>query len=529
MLSSFSFDPIIMPFRTNPTVKPKRSRLRRAFGFTLIELLVVLTVMVTLGGMLTLALSSAVREAKSKRTQADVLTIGQLLQTRMNEISLSKVELIYGASGEEIYTAAGSGAQSAGGLGFGGTVSIGAFNAAERSRLVLSARRDLARMVMPECQADLLYPPASLQFRTLVTSSTGYPNIAQVRPPAAWIRMRKEAGLLSPGAVDQRYGPSNPCNDPTVDSISASSDATFEAILRLSTKAPESFDPATQSLPIATTWTREFESAECLYLILASTELFGQRAIDRIAKTQIKDIDGDLFPEIVDAWGNPYVFIRNPIGVRNPTVKNYDVTETDLTRAFPSDPDPFDFLLADFRFDRTAHPTAAPADSVFSQATPAVTPSPEAYEPIYLPPAVISAGVDGEFGIFHSYEDLDDDGAGDIGCSRAYSSSATQLTPAQFSPRYPTNIFNPGSSFVTVRYPDPFQAIAYDSVNTTTAPTFSIGNMIYAKSYRSLSGNAQVEVAGGFGHELKFLSLGGNQVDLSDFAADNITSLDSDF
>ena len=76
------------------TVFPNRSftsdsRVRR--GFTLIELLVVLTVMIILAAMMTYALASAQTDARIKRTQADLLSIWQLLQTRVSEISLSKM------------------------------------------------------------------------------------------------------------------------------------------------------------------------------------------------------------------------------------------------------------------------------------------------------------------------------------------------------------------------------------------------------------------------------------------------------
>ncbi|MDV6033664.1 MAG: type II secretion system protein, partial [Phycisphaera sp. RhM] len=187
----------------------------RVTGFTLVELLVVMTVMVTLGGMLTYALASAATDARIKRTQADVLTIGQLLQTRMNEVSLSKVSLIYGAPGPT--------QGSVGGLGSTSTslaAGPGSFEAEERSRLVLMARRDLIRMVLPECRADLLFPPASLQFRTRTAGGGWQANIAQIRPPAQWNRMRTLVGLDSAASLDARVA-NNPCTDPLVDGIAA--------------------------------------------------------------------------------------------------------------------------------------------------------------------------------------------------------------------------------------------------------------------------------------------------------------------
>jgi len=54
----------------------------------------------------------------------------------------------------------------------------------------------------------------------------------------------------------------------------------------------------------------EFQYAECLYMIIMATQQ--EDADDRSAfkADQIKDTDGDGFPEIVDAWDQPIRFLR---------------------------------------------------------------------------------------------------------------------------------------------------------------------------------------------------------------------------
>lgn len=477
-------------------------------GFTLIELLVVLTMMVSLGGMLTYALASAATDARMKRTQADVITIAQLLQSRVNEVSLSQLSLVYGRSGLEL---ARQGKFTPGGEAIGGygtqnvvnsaspsTAQLVSFAANERARLVLLARRDMSRMVLPECQADLFYPPASLQFRT-IGGSGWYPNVAQLKPPAQWSRMRTLVGLLSAADIDATFTGTNgtvlnatsPASNPEFDAIAAAGLPGFAAILKQNS-----------TTGAQTRWTREHESAECLYLILATTELFGQSAIDKVSSTQIEDTDQDGVPEILDSWGRPYEFIRNPIGFSNPAIKNFVPGGATPADQFPFDPDPFDFLAADLRYDAGTHPSVAGIPET-------------AYFPIYLPPMVISAGQDGEFGIRRSYVDDDDDGQIDVGAdgffgvNQGYSSSAVQ---------YPTNgngrfrPFYPGTPS-SVWYPDPFFNVGSVDPNSSDFYIFSIDGIVEAKT----GGVTNPVANGGMGEILD-----------RDQYADNITSLDSD-
>lgn len=466
----------------------QRSAIRPAF--TLIELLVVITVMVALGGMLTYALASAETDARIKRTQADVITIGQLLQSRVNEVSLSQLSLVYGDSGLELARQSLVSMQAIGGVGTGGLTTNAErtfFMTNERARLVLYARRDVARMVLPECQADLFYPPASLQFRTyhVTSNATGWlPNVAQVKPPSQWSRMRTMAGLLSAADIDANYtgtnsvGARNPATNPEYDAIAEAGVATFENLLKHD--ANQTYNAGS---PTPTRWTRQFESSECLYLILATTELFGQTAIDKIPANRIEDTDGDGIPEILDAWGTPYVFFRNPIGFSNPGIKNYNPSGATPEKRFPFDPDPLDFLAADFRYNASNLPSVAGIPE-------------SAYFPIYLPPIVVSAGRDGEFGLRRSFIDTDGDGTADIGVNVGYSSSAVQ---------FPANNFRPAYRGIPLAWcPDPFFNVLPVAPNSTNPYIFSTDGIVGAKR------------GGGLGAILD-----------RETYADNITSLDS--
>ncbi|OYP32175.1 type II secretion system protein [Rhodopirellula sp. MGV] len=482
----------------NPYCDAKRS------GFTLVELLVVITVMVTLGGMLTYALASAETDARVKRTEADVVTIGQVLQRHVNDVALSKMNLVYGAPSSVTANATGPGSPATANypLSRAAAVPFILFESAEKARLILAARRDMLRMVLPECQADLLYPPASLQFRTRAEPPIGssgasvqyHPNVAQLRAPNQWNQMRTLLGLLSADTIDTRWRTSNPgfnpASDPKVDAIQLAGNATFEALLRQKTDGT------------AMTWTREHESAECLYLILATTELFNGKAIDQIPSSRIVDTDGDQVPEIVDAWGQPYVFIRQPISLETPVIKNFNSTAA-ATEQYRIDPDPLGLLNSDFRY------LASVRDATLSVPD-------SAYQPIYLPPVVISSGIDKEFGIRTSFVDTDRDGTPEEGVSRSYSSSVVQL-PQPIGPTYSytdprTNV---SYSVPVWRYPDPYFNVSSVPANTTGAHVLQAGGIVKAKGFVNSSSVVEYQ---GLGATLD-----------KETAADNITSLDAGF
>lgn len=104
-------------------------------------------------------------------------------------------------------------------------------------------------------------------------------------------------------------------------------------------------------------WSQQYQGAECLYLILASTRDNDKSALDYFSPTEIGDFDGDLMPEILDAFGQPIEFVRWPAGYREePGADGTFGTNDDLLRVVTPQtrdgilsPDPFDPFKVDGR------------------------------------------------------------------------------------------------------------------------------------------------------------------------------------
>jgi len=58
------------------------------------------------------------------------------------------------------------------------------------------------------------------------------------------------------------------------------------------------------------TWTPPYQSAECLYLILASLREGDRAGLDFFTNDEIGDVDQDGMYEILDGWGKPIAFLR---------------------------------------------------------------------------------------------------------------------------------------------------------------------------------------------------------------------------
>lgn len=117
-------------------------------------------------------------------------------------------------------------------------------------------------------------------------------------------------------------------------------------------------------------WTRAWEGAECLYLVLSTQSDEEGSFIRFFSQSEIGDTDGDLMPEILDSWGNPIEFLRWAPGFRSP--------RQDLDRN--NSPDPFDQFKLDPRWS-SPPPVANPA-------------------PFVLYPLVFSAGPDRRYSIY---------------------------------------------------------------------------------------------------------------------------------
>jgi len=410
-------------------------------AFTLVELLVVIVLISVLTGMMSYALAGARQDARIKRAEAEIALISSVLQFRMNEINMQPVSFV---PPFETSPGAPSSAIAPG---------------IEANRVAMLARRDLLRMTLPQCRADLIYPPARLQYRKRETASSARPCAAKVRQPSEWGAMRRLAGFqfytgsmveLRPG-VPQIFSlaGADPIGGATGYYGPTSGNAVRAALGSIRQQATGSLgvidlaDATTQpwgpdlSADDSGIWTRRFESAECLYLILATTEIYGQRAIDLLGERSIANLDNDNVPEIVDPWGVPYEFIRDATGFSFPffgkTVA-YSTNTTNLPDTLhPSGADANDYLRTDFRYNSLV----AGAHSY------------------RLAPIVVSAGVDGVFGIRRTFDRFGAVANGTAGISPRQSIGFLTLDPASvasagFGPVLPG----------TYQYPDPYLSVA---------------------------------------------------------------------
>lgn len=322
------------------------------------------------------------------------------------------------------------------------------------------ARRDLARMALPQCRADLLYPPARLQYRLKTTTSGGSGATAgavKIKEPSEWGEMRRLARFGFPRGSDIESALNNPSypGHPAPPSVfgESAADPMYGAngyfvndnlrrrlgAMRDDGGTVRNIDLADQNTEwLADTlsdesnipWTREYESAECLYLILATTQMLGERAIDQFSSRMIANLDGDAVPEIVDPWGVPYEFIREATGFGAP----FDIT---INSSHPAGSDGNDFLRTDFRYRR-------------------LTPANTMDDPYRTIPLIVSAGTDGEFGIRTTYSKAGDISDGSAGISPAASISTIRLTTGSGS-----NLPNPRAPD-SYQYPDPFVSLLPD-------------------------------------------------------------------
>ncbi len=200
----------------------------------------------------------------------------------------------------------------------------------ESARVRLMMIRDLMRMEMPDRISDVRDGPSSLS------------AVAQLMIPQS----------------DGSYERSNPAFRPVTWNRPAAHVSYQERVVA--------------------SWSREFESAECLYMIMSTTSMNGVPALSSIPSSNIGDTDDDGMPEILDGWGTPIGFIRWPVGYieSDGAVPGIDI------------PDEFDTFRVDWSYVDNSSPSAHPRP-----------PGGNAVRTFALKPLVVSAGPDREFGI----------------------------------------------------------------------------------------------------------------------------------
>ncbi|EMI28739.1 prepilin-type N-terminal cleavage/methylation domain-containing protein [Rhodopirellula europaea] len=350
-------------------------------GFTLVEIMVVMVVIGIMGSMVLAAVQGVTASARASRTRTIIGMVDSVIQEKYESykyrslpVEIPTTDYLAGVTGS--------------------TLSFEVMGT-EAARVRLNMIRDLQRMEMPDRYSDFT--------------------------------RQVSGGVWGPAAV---YGSANPV---MIDTADIDGDGDTEEIIGtrqepssrrafsmswFKSGAPPSVVQAYQTRVTATA-TEEFQSAECLYLILATSYSAGTPAIDAIPTSNIGDVDGDGMFEILDGWGYPIGFIRWPVGYDDPD------GVLDL-----NSPDEFDLFKSDFYYSVQTPP--APSSTVV---LPAVNVNGGAYgAPWAMRPLVISPGEDGEYGI--AFDPINSSGA----ALQAYDYTASAWA-------WPKNVANMGAEF----------------------------------------------------------------------------------
>lgn len=352
-------------------------------GFTLVELLVVMVVIGIMGSMITVAIQGVTASARASRTRTIIGLIDSVIQEKYDSYKYRSLPVEIPTTS---YVANATGS----------TLSFEVLGT-EAARVRLNMIRDLQRMEMPDRYSDFQGPtftPAAISGSAdRVIIDTG--DIDGDGDDTELIRTRNFK------AQRVRFG------------MSWYSGAIPPSLVQ----AYQQRVTPTAQLPPGVSVADQNQSAECLYLILATSYAAGTPAIDAIPTSNIGDTDGDGMLEILDGWARPIGFIRWPIGYADPDGV-IDVTT----------PDEFDLFRSDFYY--TVSPAPAPSST---SSLPAVNVNTGTiHAPWALRPLVISAGEDQDFGI--AFDPIDDSGI---------SLTAYSYTNADWN--WPKNIENMGA------------------------------------------------------------------------------------
>jgi prepilin-type N-terminal cleavage/methylation domain-containing protein len=301
--------------------------------FTLVELLIAISIIGILASMVLFTLAGAQRDAKMAKTKATIEKINSVLMERFEEYRYRSVKLPVPISLTRKDPGTG----------------IVALKQKDLARVRTVVLKDIMRMEMPDRMSDLEYAPTNVLF--------------PIETPSGLVTVN-----LNTAPFTGRYSPRE------------------YNILRNYFDLPTVPEPWAGGITQSTsaTWTSEWESAECLYAIVAHSTVAGGPALEGFHPTEVGDKDGDSYPEFWDAWENPIGWLRWPAAY--PSALNLSYKQMVMNSAGssmePASPDAFDPY-------RTARDSTGV--SYWSASRTQM--------PWTLVPLIISAGPDGDFGI----------------------------------------------------------------------------------------------------------------------------------
>lgn len=269
----------------------------------------------------------------------------------------------------------------------------------ERARVRMMILRDNMRMEMPDRITDLLYHPSQY---TVVYQEGG----------------NQQVGRLD-RALPPRFGLLYESLRSTISSLRAQGHPQWATLtlVDLNTLPPVYAGGSAvgrYSSQNDGQWYNAVQNSELLYLLISSSQYAGSSALEFFRPSEVADTDGDGLLEFVDAWGAPISWIRWPAGYPG-----------DLVRY--ADDDAMDPLKTDWRYRAGVAPE---------------------WHPKTLVPLILSAGLDGEFGVtFDFYDNLASPAVPPI----VYATMEWPLNP---NPPFGTN--GPHHAVGTYHYVDPF-------------------------------------------------------------------------
>lgn len=235
-------------------------------GFTLIELLVVLGIIAFLASVLGVTISGFLTSAKEAQTLATLRKIDGLISERQQGLTQFFDSREFRKRVDAFHESLKDGDPT---NGYPPLVEIA------RDFSVIIGKKELLRESLPQRFAEMI--DAQDATGAIVTGGDGIPDQIQ----------RDEAYGIVRWGVDPVDSVLKPWVDTNGDSVA---------------NAGDSFHSA------------ETESAELLYLALTRFEQYGipPAGVDDFKTAEIADTDGDGLPEFVDAWGQPLRFYRWP-------------------------------------------------------------------------------------------------------------------------------------------------------------------------------------------------------------------------